>query len=159
MIAVYVKNYRYAFPPQCCAHASRIVFIQETYGKLLDSCVLSISRLDQGTWIRRGTKDSLAMNGRESPLHRGGTQNLCVWNHWLNYNSRFWCETGWKNRCITARNPKTNLGARVCWPSMEFNVFDFILTETDWPLGRSYNTSLRTPYKACANFWWITIRY
>ena len=46
--------------------------MEENYGKLVDSCVTSVSRLDPGTWIRRTTKDTLsAVNGRESPIPRG----------------------------------------------------------------------------------------
>lgn len=46
--------------------------MEENYGKLVDSCVISISRLDAGTWIRRTTKDTLsAVNGRDSPIPRG----------------------------------------------------------------------------------------
>ncbi|KAF9786711.1 Dopey, N-terminal-domain-containing protein [Thelephora terrestris] len=45
--------------------------LQENYGKLVDSCVVSVSRLDAGTWIRRTTKDTLsAVNGRDSPIPR-----------------------------------------------------------------------------------------
>ena len=45
---------------------------KENYGKLVDSCVISVSRLDPGTWIRRTTKDTLsAVNGRDSPIPRG----------------------------------------------------------------------------------------
>ncbi|KAF8215761.1 Dopey, N-terminal-domain-containing protein [Mycena galopus ATCC 62051] len=42
--------------------------LQETFGKLLDSCVVFVGRAyDQGSWIRRSTKDALGTNGRESP--------------------------------------------------------------------------------------------
>ncbi|KAJ7687383.1 Dopey, N-terminal-domain-containing protein [Mycena rosella] len=45
--------------------------LQETFGKLLDSCVVFVGRAyDQGSWIRRSTKDSLVTNGRESPAPR-----------------------------------------------------------------------------------------
>ncbi|KAJ7103154.1 Dopey, N-terminal-domain-containing protein, partial [Mycena belliarum] len=45
--------------------------MQETFGKLLDSCVVFVGRAyDQGSWIRRSTKDSLGTNGRESPAPR-----------------------------------------------------------------------------------------
>ncbi|KAJ6523556.1 Dopey, N-terminal-domain-containing protein [Mycena capillaripes] len=45
--------------------------LQETFGKLLDSCVLFVGRAyDQGSWIRRSTKDALVTNGRESPAPR-----------------------------------------------------------------------------------------
>ncbi|KAF9654142.1 hypothetical protein BDM02DRAFT_3152598 [Thelephora ganbajun] len=45
--------------------------LQENYGKLVDSCVISVSRLDAGTWIRRTTKDPLSgVNGRDSPIPR-----------------------------------------------------------------------------------------
>lgn len=50
-----------------------IVWYQETFGKLLDACVLLVSRSsEQGTWIRRSTKESLGANGRDSPTPRGG---------------------------------------------------------------------------------------
>ncbi|KAJ7070662.1 Dopey, N-terminal-domain-containing protein [Mycena amicta] len=43
----------------------------ETFGKLLDSCVVFVGRAyDQGSWIRRSTKDALSTNGRESPAPR-----------------------------------------------------------------------------------------
>lgn len=46
---------------------------QESYGKLLDSCVVYVGRFtDQGSWIRRGTKESVINSGRESPALRGG---------------------------------------------------------------------------------------
>ncbi len=42
-------------------------------GKLLDSCVVYVGRFtDQGSWIRRGTKESVINSGRESPALRGG---------------------------------------------------------------------------------------
>ncbi|KAF7307364.1 Dopey-N domain-containing protein [Mycena indigotica] len=45
--------------------------LQETFGKLLDSCVVFVGRAyDQGSWIRRSTKDALVTNGRESPAPR-----------------------------------------------------------------------------------------
>ncbi|EPT03457.1 hypothetical protein FOMPIDRAFT_1058702 [Fomitopsis schrenkii] len=45
--------------------------LQETYTKLLDICVLSNKPYDQGSWIRRSTpKETLSVNGRESPLPR-----------------------------------------------------------------------------------------
>ncbi|KAF9011155.1 Dopey, N-terminal-domain-containing protein [Cyathus striatus] len=45
--------------------------LQDNYAKLLDSCVLFVGRtFDQGSWIRRSTKESLATNGRESPISR-----------------------------------------------------------------------------------------
>ncbi|KAF7303085.1 Dopey-N domain-containing protein [Mycena kentingensis (nom. inval.)] len=45
--------------------------LHETFGKLLDSCVVFIGRAyDSGSWIRRSTKDALAANGRESPALR-----------------------------------------------------------------------------------------
>ncbi|KAJ7742186.1 Dopey, N-terminal-domain-containing protein [Mycena olivaceomarginata] len=48
--------------------------VKETFGKLLDSCVVFIGRAyDQGSWIRRSTKDALGGNsGRESPAPRAG---------------------------------------------------------------------------------------
>lgn len=46
--------------------------MKENYGKLVDSCIISVSRLDPSTWIRRTTKDTLsAVGGRESPIPRG----------------------------------------------------------------------------------------
>jgi len=46
--------------------------IQETFGKLLDACVMFVGRSsDQGTWIRRSTLASPA-NGRDSPIPRVG---------------------------------------------------------------------------------------
>ncbi|KAK0199079.1 Dopey, N-terminal-domain-containing protein [Armillaria mellea] len=45
--------------------------LQESFGKLLDSCVVYVGRsFDQGSWIRRSTKEALATNGRESPAPR-----------------------------------------------------------------------------------------
>ncbi|KAJ6520217.1 Dopey, N-terminal-domain-containing protein [Mycena sanguinolenta] len=45
--------------------------LQETFGRLLDSCVVFVGRAyDQGSWIRRSTKDALGTNGRESPAPR-----------------------------------------------------------------------------------------
>ncbi|KAJ7269339.1 Dopey, N-terminal-domain-containing protein [Mycena haematopus] len=45
--------------------------LQETFGRLLDSCVVFVGRAyDQGSWIRRSTKDTLGTNGRESPAPR-----------------------------------------------------------------------------------------
>ncbi|KAK0466281.1 Dopey, N-terminal-domain-containing protein [Desarmillaria tabescens] len=45
--------------------------LQETFGKLLDSCVVYVGRsFDQGSWIRRTTKEALTTNGRESPAPR-----------------------------------------------------------------------------------------
>lgn len=42
--------------------------LQDNYGKLLDMCVAFVGRSsDQGSWIRRSTKDTLATNGRDSP--------------------------------------------------------------------------------------------
>ena len=47
--------------------------LQDYYGKLLDSCVVYVGRsTDQGSWIRRGIKDPLTSNGRESPGLRTG---------------------------------------------------------------------------------------
>jgi hypothetical protein len=48
--------------------------VKETFGKLLDSCVVFIGRAyDQGSWIRRSTKDALGgTSGRESPAPRAG---------------------------------------------------------------------------------------
>ncbi|KAF8963955.1 Dopey, N-terminal-domain-containing protein [Flammula alnicola] len=45
--------------------------LQESYGKLLDSCVIYVGRFtDQGSWIRRSTKESVINSGRESPAPR-----------------------------------------------------------------------------------------
>ncbi|KAI0050603.1 hypothetical protein FA95DRAFT_1536117 [Auriscalpium vulgare] len=44
--------------------------LQDSYGKLLDTIVLSVSRSDQTSWMRRGQKDMLPVNGRDSPLPR-----------------------------------------------------------------------------------------
>ncbi|KAK7063885.1 dopey-N domain-containing protein [Favolaschia claudopus] len=46
--------------------------LQETFARLLDSCVVFVGRAyDQGSWIRRSTKDTLGTNsGRESPALR-----------------------------------------------------------------------------------------
>ncbi|KAF8915027.1 Dopey, N-terminal-domain-containing protein [Mucidula mucida] len=45
--------------------------LQETYGKLLDSCITFVGRsFDQGSWIRRTAKDALGTNGRDSPIPR-----------------------------------------------------------------------------------------
>ncbi|OAX42077.1 hypothetical protein K503DRAFT_863326 [Rhizopogon vinicolor AM-OR11-026] len=46
--------------------------LQETFGKLLDTCVIFVGRSsDQPNWMRRTTKESLVTNGRASPVHRG----------------------------------------------------------------------------------------
>ncbi|KAJ8582095.1 hypothetical protein M405DRAFT_582865 [Rhizopogon salebrosus TDB-379] len=46
--------------------------LQETFGKLLDACVVFVGRSsDQPNRIRRTTKESLVTNGRASPVHRG----------------------------------------------------------------------------------------
>ncbi|OBZ78644.1 Protein dopey-1 [Grifola frondosa] len=44
--------------------------LQETYGKLLDTCVLVGRSPDQGSWIRRSHRETLAANGRDSPTLR-----------------------------------------------------------------------------------------
>ncbi|KAF8079121.1 Dopey, N-terminal-domain-containing protein [Lyophyllum atratum] len=45
--------------------------LQDNFGKLLDSSVIFVGRsYDQGSWIRRSTKESLATNGRDSPAPR-----------------------------------------------------------------------------------------
>ncbi|GBE77521.1 hypothetical protein SCP_0103960 [Sparassis crispa] len=44
--------------------------LQETYGKLLDICVIASRSFDQGSWIRRSHKDTLLPNGRDSPRPR-----------------------------------------------------------------------------------------
>ncbi|KAI0334441.1 hypothetical protein GY45DRAFT_1318466 [Cubamyces sp. BRFM 1775] len=41
--------------------------LQETYGKLLDICVMSGRSVESGSWIRRSQRDALATNGRDSP--------------------------------------------------------------------------------------------
>ena len=41
--------------------------MQETYGKLLDLCVLSGRAVESGSWIRRTPRDNLVTNGRDSP--------------------------------------------------------------------------------------------
>ncbi|KAI1794036.1 Dopey, N-terminal-domain-containing protein [Ganoderma leucocontextum] len=41
--------------------------MQETYGKLLDICVLSGRAVESGSWIRRTPRDNLIANGRDSP--------------------------------------------------------------------------------------------
>ncbi|KAI0830814.1 Dopey, N-terminal-domain-containing protein [Trametes gibbosa] len=41
--------------------------LQETYGKLLDICVLSGRSVESGSWIRRSQRETLIVNGRESP--------------------------------------------------------------------------------------------
>ncbi|EJF67133.1 hypothetical protein DICSQDRAFT_151482 [Dichomitus squalens LYAD-421 SS1] len=41
--------------------------MQETYGKLLDICVLSGRAVESGSWIRRTQRDNLVANGRDSP--------------------------------------------------------------------------------------------
>ncbi|KAI0639909.1 Dopey, N-terminal-domain-containing protein [Trametes polyzona] len=41
--------------------------LQETYGKLLDICVLSGRSVESGSWIRRSQREALLTNGRESP--------------------------------------------------------------------------------------------
>lgn len=74
------------------------MWLQETYGKLLDSCVTSVSRLDQSTWIRRGTKDSLAVNGRDSPIPRGMIMYLELQLGFLMNHSCLRCQVGRKGR-------------------------------------------------------------
>ncbi|KAF8633541.1 hypothetical protein AX15_001344 [Amanita polypyramis BW_CC] len=45
--------------------------LQDNFGKLLDSCVTFVGRsFDQGSWIRRSTKETLVSNERESPAPR-----------------------------------------------------------------------------------------
>ncbi|KAH9920216.1 Dopey, N-terminal-domain-containing protein [Epithele typhae] len=41
--------------------------MQETYGKLLDLCVLSGRSPESGSWIRRSQREALSTNGRDSP--------------------------------------------------------------------------------------------
>lgn len=56
---------------------AHVPFSQDTYGKLLDTVVVSVGRgSEAGSWIRRATKDSLVVNGRDSPLPRGQSQHL-----------------------------------------------------------------------------------
>jgi len=44
---------------------------QDNFGKLLESSVVFVGRsFDQGSWIRRSTKESLVTNGRDSPVPR-----------------------------------------------------------------------------------------
>ncbi|RDB28675.1 Protein dopey [Hypsizygus marmoreus] len=46
--------------------------LQDNFGKLLDSSVIYVGRsFDQGSWIRRTTKESITTNGRDSPVPRG----------------------------------------------------------------------------------------
>ncbi|KAK2464744.1 hypothetical protein APHAL10511_003162 [Amanita phalloides] len=50
--------------------------VQDNFGKLLDSCVAFVGRtFDQGSWIRRSTKEALLANGRESPAPRTDSRN------------------------------------------------------------------------------------
>ncbi|KDQ31322.1 hypothetical protein PLEOSDRAFT_1102291 [Pleurotus ostreatus PC15] len=45
--------------------------LQDTFSKLLDVCVVWVGRsFDQGSWIRRTTRDALGTNGRDSPAPR-----------------------------------------------------------------------------------------
>ncbi|KAG5643542.1 hypothetical protein DXG03_000683 [Asterophora parasitica] len=47
--------------------------LQDNFVKLLDSSVIFVGRsFDQGSWIRRTTKESLVTNGRDSPAPRDG---------------------------------------------------------------------------------------
>ncbi|GLB43530.1 putative dopey, N-terminal [Lyophyllum shimeji] len=47
--------------------------LQDNFGKLLDSAVMFVGRsYDQGSWIRRSTKESLVANGRDTPAPRDG---------------------------------------------------------------------------------------
>ncbi|KAI0660570.1 Dopey, N-terminal-domain-containing protein [Cubamyces menziesii] len=41
--------------------------LQETYGKLLDICVMSGRSVESGSWIRRSQREALTTNGRDSP--------------------------------------------------------------------------------------------
>ncbi|ETW86774.1 hypothetical protein HETIRDRAFT_30556 [Heterobasidion irregulare TC 32-1] len=51
--------------------------LQDTFGKLLDSVVVSAGRnSDQSSWIRRGAKESL--NGRDSPVPRGNISTIAL---------------------------------------------------------------------------------
>lgn len=52
--------------------------LQETFGKLLDASVTFVGRTTEpSSWIRRTTKESF-MNGRSSPVPRGGEKNSSV---------------------------------------------------------------------------------
>jgi hypothetical protein len=56
-------------------------FLKDHYGKLLDSCVVYVGRsTDQGSWIRRSTKETILStgSGRESPAPRAGKWYICV---------------------------------------------------------------------------------
>ena len=51
---------------------------KDTYSKLLDLAVNSINRSSEGvSWIRRATKDSMVVNGKESPIPHGRFKLLC----------------------------------------------------------------------------------
>ena len=44
-----------------------LTYKQETYGKLLDLCVLSGRSPESGSWIRRSQREVVPANGRDSP--------------------------------------------------------------------------------------------
>ncbi|KAF5384809.1 hypothetical protein D9615_001099 [Tricholomella constricta] len=51
--------------------------LQDNFVRLLDSSVIFVGRsFDQGSWIRRTTKESLVSNGRDSPAPRDGNEKL-----------------------------------------------------------------------------------
>ncbi|KAG1886069.1 Dopey, N-terminal-domain-containing protein [Suillus subluteus] len=51
--------------------------LQETFGKLLDACVIFVGKsTDQPNWMRRTTKESMVTNGRSSPALRGGVSDM-----------------------------------------------------------------------------------
>ncbi|KDQ15544.1 hypothetical protein BOTBODRAFT_65254 [Botryobasidium botryosum FD-172 SS1] len=55
--------------------------LQETFTKLVDTCVLIAGRsFEQGNWIRRNNKDLMvpAINGRQSPLPRSHTEQAPI---------------------------------------------------------------------------------
>ena len=90
--------------------------MEENYGKLVDSCVTSVSRLDAGTWIRRTTKDTLsAVNGRESPIPRG-TPNCSPWRplpYYYPVASDLKLEETFSANPWDKRHPETEVGEQV----------------------------------------------
>lgn len=51
--------------------------LQDNFSKLLESSVVFVGRsFDQGSWIRRSTKESLITNGRDSPVPRSNDNKL-----------------------------------------------------------------------------------
>lgn len=70
-------------------------FFKDHYGKLLESCVIYVGRLtDQGSWIRRGTKEAILStgSGRESPAPRSGKLYTCAKTN-LNLFWQIQCQT------------------------------------------------------------------